>query len=104
MKKSIWKVDPSGGLSFRGYAAGQTTLFGTDTEPLADQLRERFDRNWVPVERLEDFVMSDETPYHSGRLRRNTLRRLEVEGRLDVQRPRGGTGFTANRGVRVRFK
>ena len=104
MKKSIWKVDPSGGFSFRGYAAGQTTLFGTDTEPLADQLRERFDRNWVPVERLEDFVMSDETPYHSGRLRRNTLRRLEVEGRLDVQRPRGGTGFTANRGVRVRFK
>ena len=42
MKKSIWKVDPSGGFSFRGYAVGQTMLFGTDTEPLADQLRERF--------------------------------------------------------------
>ena len=104
MKKSIWKVDPSGGFSFRGYAAGQTILFGTDTEPLADQLRERFAHGWVPVERLDDFVMSDETPYHSGLLRRYTLRRLEREDRLDVQRPRGGRGFTANRGVRVRFK
>ena len=103
MKKSIWKVDPSGGSSFRGYAAGQTTLFGTDTEPLANQLRERFGHRWVPVERLDDFVMGDETPYHSGLLRRNTLRRLEEEGRLDVRRPRGGKGFTANRGVRVRF-
>lgn len=104
MKQSIWKVDPSGGFSFRGYAAGQTTLFGTDTEPLVNQLRERFGHGWVPVERLDNFVMSDETPYHSGLLRRYTLRRLEVEGRLDVQRPRGGRGFTANRGVRVRFK
>ena len=103
MKKSIWKVDPSGGFSFRGYAVGQTMLFGTDTEPLADQLRERFAHDWVPVERLDDFVMSDETPYHSGLLRRHTLRRLEAEGRLEVQRPRGGTGFTANRGIRVRF-
>ena len=104
MKKSIWKVDPSGGFSFRGYAAGQTTLFGTDTEPLADQLKERFAHDWVAVERLDDFVMGDETTYHSGLLRRNTLRRLEAEGRLDVQRPGGGRGFTANRGVRVRFK
>lgn len=103
MKKSIWKVDPSGGFSFHGYAAGQTMLFGTDTEPLANQLKERFAHDWVPVERLDDFVMSDETPYHSGLLRQNTLRRLEAEGRLDVQRPRGGRGFTANRGVLVRF-
>ena len=104
MKKSIWKIDPSGGFSFRGYAAGQTTLFGTDTEPFAAQLRERFGHGWAPVEALDAFVMSDETPYHSGLLRQNTLRRLETEGRLDVQRPKGGKGFTVNRGVRVRFR
>ena len=104
MKKSIWKVDPSGGFSFRGYAAGQTSLFGTDTKPLADQLRARFDRSWIAVERLDDFVMSDETPYHSGLLRQRTLRRLELEDQLDVHRPHGGRGFPANRGVRVRFK
>ena len=104
MKKSIWKVDPSGGFSFRGYALGQTTLFGRNTEPLAAQLREHFGRNWVPVDRIERFVMGDETPYHTGLLRRDTLRRLERDGRLAVDRPRGGTGFVAGRGVRVRFK
>ncbi len=104
MKKSIWKVDPSGGLSFRGYALGQTTLFGTDTEPLAEQLKERFGNAWVPIEKIDDFVTSDETPYHLGLLRKNTLQRLAREGRLDVRRPGGGRGFTANRGVRVRFK
>ena len=104
MKKSIWKVDPAGGLSFRGYSAGQMTLFGKDTEPLAAELRKRFADRWVPVEDIDTFVMSDETPYHSGLLRRDTLRRLETEGRLAVRRPKGVSGFRAKRGVRVRFK
>ncbi len=104
MKRAIWKVDPSGGSSFRGYAAGQTTLFGTDTEPLARQLQANFGGGWVSVEQLDAFVTSDQTPYHSGLLRLATLRRLEAAGRLEVQRPQGGTGFPANRGVRVRFK
>ena len=103
MKRSIWKVDPAGGLSFRGYSAGQMTLFGKDTEPLAAELRERFADRWVPVEDIDTFVMSDQTPYHSGLLRRDTLRRLETEGRLAVRRPKGVSGFAAKRGVRVRF-
>lgn len=104
MKKSIWKVDPIGGFSFRGYAVGQTTLFGTDTEPLVDQLKECFGRSWVSVERLDEFIMSDETVYHSGLLRKHTLQRLERENRIDVERPKGGKGFQVNRGVRVRFR
>ena len=103
MKRSCWKVDPTGGFSFRGYAPGQTTLFGNDTEPLAEQLRNHFGYNWVPIEKVDNFVMSDRTPYHTGLLRKDTLRRLETENRLDVERPRGGSGFTKNRGVRVRF-
>lgn len=104
MKKTIWKFDPTGGFSFKGYLAGQMTLFETDTEPLVAQLRNRFGSAWVPVEQIEEFVMSDETEYHSGQLRRDTLQRLEKENRLDVTRPSGGRGFPARRGVQVRFK
>ena len=104
MKKSIWRIDPSGGFSFRGYARGQLMLFDADTEPLAAQLREHFGRDWVPVDDLDDFVMSDLTPFHSGHLRQKTLRRLEKEGRIDVIRPNGGGGFPPKRGVRLRFK
>lgn len=104
MKQSIWKIDPTGGFSFRGYAVGQTTLFGTDTEPLATQLRKHFGHAWVPVEQIEEFVMSDKTAFHSGLLRRNTLQRLETENRLSVERPTGVRGFPANRGVRARFR
>ena len=103
MKKSIWRVDPSGGFSFRGYAEGQLTLFETNTEPLAAQLSDHFGRDWVAVELLDGFVMSDLTPFHSGHLRQKTLRRLEKEGRIEVTRPNGGKGFAAQRGVRVRF-
>lgn len=104
MKASIWKVDPTGNFTFRGYVAGQSMLFQPSTEPLADQLRDEFGDDWMPVEQIEDFVMGDRTMFHKGHLRQKTLRRLESEHRIDVTRPRGGRGFPSGRGIKVRFQ
>ena len=48
--------------------------------------------------------MGDGTPFHSGHLRRDTLRPLERQGKIEVRRPQGGKGFTAGKGIRIRFK
>ena len=103
MKQAIWKADPSGGFRLKGYAGSQGLLFDTDTEPLAAQLRERFGGNATPIEDIEEFVMSDETIFHTGQLRRDTLQRLEKEGRISVIRPQGGRGFASGKGVKVSF-
>ena len=103
MKQAIWKADPSGGFRLRGYAGSQGLLFDTDTEPLAVQLRERFGNRPTSIEDIEKFVMSDETIFHTGQLRRATLQRLEREGRITVSRPQGGRGFTPGKGIKVRF-
>lgn len=104
MKSSIWKFDPSGSFSFRGYAAGQLTLFGPQTDRLARQLRETFGTQWTPMEQIETFVMGDRTPFHKGQLRRDTLQPLERAGEIDVQRPQGGRGFAVGKGIKLRFK
>ena len=103
MKSCIWKFDPSGSFSFRGYAAGQLTLFGPQTDRLARQLRETFGTEWTPIEQIEKFVMGDRTPFHKGHLRRYTLRPLESAGEIDVQRPQGGRGFPVGKGIKLRF-
>ena len=56
------------------------------------------------MQRIDDFVMSDRTPYHLGQLRRDTLRRMERDGRIEVHRPSGGKGFNTAKGDQVRFK
>lgn len=104
MKSCIWKLDPGGSFSFRAHALQFFTLFGADTDQLARQLRDEFGNQWAPIEQIEQFVMSDATPFHSGQLRRDTLQRLEREGKIDVQRPPGRKSFAPGRGIRVRFK
>ena len=104
MKASIWKVDDTGGYAFRSGVAGLPSLFAADTEPLARQLRQEFGTHWTTMQQIDDFVMSDRTPYHLGQLRRDTLRRMEVDGRIEVRRPAGGKGFNTAKGDQVRFK
>jgi len=104
MKRSIWKLDPTGTFAFRGYAVGQLTLFGPDTAQLAQQLRSKFGKNWTPIELMDDFVSGDETPFHMGHLRKETLQPLERNGEIVVSRPGGGRGFAAGRNIQVRFK
>ena len=103
MKASIWMVEPSGSYAFRGHAGQHRILFETDTEPLVSQLRSRFRSEPTPIEKIEEFVMSDSTIFHKGHLRRFTLQKLEREGRVTVIRPGGGRGFPTNRGVVVQF-
>lgn len=103
MKSAVWRVDPTGNFAFRGYVAGQSVLFGADTEPLARQLKDEFGGHWTAIERLDDFVMGDRTIYHKGQLRQKTLQRLESERRIVVRRPRGGHGFPPGKGVKVLF-
>lgn len=103
MKQAIWKADPSGDYKLRGYAGNQRLLFDTSTEPLAAQLRDHFGDGPTPIEDIEAFVMSDETMFHTGQLRRGTLQRLEKEKRIAVTRPQGGRGFANGKGIKVRF-
>ena len=104
MKASIWKVDDTGGYAFRSGVAGLSSLFAPDTQPLARQLREEFGTNWTTMQRIDDFVMGDRTPYHTGQLRRETLSPLERSGRIEVRRPSGGRGFNADKGIQIRFR
>lgn len=103
MKQAIWQAESSGSYRLSGFAGKQRTLFDASTEPLAEQLRERFGDKLTPIEDIDAFVMSDETIYHKSHLRQKTLQRLEKEGRISVNRPQGGRGFPQDKGIKVRF-
>lgn len=103
MKQALWTAEPSGSFAIRGYAAQQTILFKPGMEPLVQQLKSRFGSSDTPIEKIDDFVMSDETIYHSGQLRKNTLTPLEKEGRITVIRPNNNRGFPTGKGITIRF-
>ena len=71
-----------GNSSFRGYVAGQSLLFEPSTEPLAEQLKEEFGGVWVPIERIEEFVMGDRTMFHKGHLRQKRYSRSNAKNEL----------------------
>lgn len=105
MKQAIWKVAPDGSFEFRGHNRLQGVLFGpeVDTTPLRLQLRERFGNIPTPIEAIEQFLMTDETVFHTSHLRRKTLQPMEKDGHIHVHRPPGGRGFTNGKGITVRF-
>lgn len=103
MKQAIWRAEPDGSFNIRGYAADQQLLFETDMEPLVKQLKEHFGGSDISIEQIEDFVKSDNTIYHSGQLRRDTLMPLEKEGRITVTRSCSNRGFQNGRGITIRF-
>ena len=105
MKQAIWKIVPDGSFGFRGHNQNQMVLFApdVDTDPLARQLKQRFGNTYTSVETIEQFVMTDETVFHTGHLRQKTLRPLEKDGRIRVNRPSGGRGFTNGKGVTISF-
>ena len=106
MKQSIWKVAPLGNYQFRGAKVGQLAFEGglVDTKRLEADLQNRFgNEKAVRIERLEEFVKSDETDFHSGHLKTKTLKPMEDAGRLEVvssSRKRRGA-FPA--GTTIRF-
>lgn len=102
MKKSIWKEQPSGSYRLRAHANRQLLLFKAGTEPLAEQLQREFGDGWVRVETVEEFVMGDETPFHTGHLRRKTLTKMLSDGRLE-KRPTTVRGLPSGKGIEIRF-
>ena len=105
MKKAMWRVAPNGDYRFVGGNQDQVP-FGegiVDFNELQKQLVDRFHGNgWIPMDEIEDFVMSDETLFHSGHLRKRALAPMEQARVIEVIRPKGGQGFPTE-GTKIRF-
>lgn len=85
MKGAMWKIDPSGEYRFEDSFAGQEVLFEDEnaTGPLRDYLLEHYAGKTVPIQQLVDHVI-DETPFHSGQVRRQTLAPMQREGLISA--------------------
>jgi hypothetical protein len=85
MKGAMWKIDPSGEYRFEDNLAGQDVLFEDEnaTGPLRDHLLENYAGKTVPIQQLVDHVI-DETPFHSGQVRRQTLAPMQREGLISA--------------------
>lgn len=105
MKKAMWRVAPNGDYRFVGGNQNQTA-FGegiVDYGELQRQLADKFhERGWVPMDEIEDFVMSDSTLFHSGQLRSRALVPMEDAGVIEVSRSTGSSGFPTD-GTMVSF-
>ena len=107
MKQAIWKVAPFGDFKFRGGHVGQLTLgegfvdFGVLEKALHDQF---FYKGWQEIQDVEDFVKSDATDFHSGHLRVKTLKPMEKNGKIEVNRPPGKRAGTFTPGTRIPFR
>ncbi len=106
MKQAIWKVAPFGDFKFRGSQLGQMILgsTGVDFSPLERTLQEHFrSKGWIAVRDVEDFVKSDATDFHSGHLKRSTLKPMEANGKIEVQPGTRKKSGTYPKGTVLRF-
>lgn len=105
MKQAIWKVAP-GDFEFHGTRSTQMTL-GLDTvdyRPLQTALQTRFrGKGWVTVDQVEEFVGSDQTDFHTGHLRKQTLVPMEDQGLIEIDPATRKKKHTYPEGVRIRF-
>ncbi len=88
MKQAIWKIAPFGDYKFKSGILNQYTLgeSGVDFSLFENSLLERFaGQGWQKIESVEDFVKSDATHFHSGHLKRKTLRPMESAGKVEVK-------------------
>ena len=86
MKEAIWKADPSGDYSFRGGEQAQISFLEPNFAPLQEALQERFEAaGWVSIKKIEEFVRSDATIFHTGQMRSQALIPMERAGRIEVK-------------------
>lgn len=106
MKEAIWKVDRSGGYTFRA-SDGQQFEIGLEQPNfsiLRKQLLQKFgDGNHYTIESIEAFMQSDETPFHENHLRKHALTELEKQGLLIVEGERA-RAFTYPSGKQLRLR
>jgi three-Cys-motif partner protein len=97
MKQAIWGVAPFGDFKFVGTRSGQLVLGMTqpNVKPLEEIVCAQFGgAGWIRIEEVVEFVGSDATEYHTGHLKRTTLKPMEDRGAIIVQdgtRNRRGT-------------
>ena len=105
MKQSIWKVAPLGDFKFRGDRLNQFMIDVNiaDHKILANQLKNRFrSEGRIAIQDITDFVKSDATLFHSGHLKRKTLKTMEENEQIEVESARNKK-FTYPDGTRIRF-
>ncbi len=90
MKEAIWSATEGSPFRFYGDQTQQMMFSSDFTEDIhlprfADEIRVAFGgRGAVSVEDITRFAKSDETIFHSGQVRRKTLRPMEKRGELTV--------------------
>jgi three-Cys-motif partner protein len=106
LKQAIWKIAPFGDFAFHGTRSQQLTLglrtpdFGPLRAALGKQFRKK---GWLPIDRVENFVGSDSTDYHTGQLRTGALVPMEDGGQLEVDETSRIRRHTYPAGTRIRF-
>jgi three-Cys-motif partner protein len=104
MKKAIWKIVPSGNYRFVGTNSPQLTLSinSPNYDPLKKILQDRFiGKGWIGIEEIIDFVVSDETDYHSGQVKTTVLKPMEKNKEIECKdRTRD---FTYPEGTKIKF-
>ena len=80
MKDAMWSLDPIQGHSFTGSAGAQNVLFTLepDVTPLRKAILEQFAGRTVPVETIEEFVITS-TDYKKSHYKGQVLKVLEME-------------------------
>ena len=93
MKRSMWKVDPSGEFQFSDFtdASKQIPLFNPepDYQWLRDIITYEFRRTEVAVEVLTEWVVA-ETSFLSTHIKKQVLTPMEKEGAVSVVKPKPG--------------
>jgi hypothetical protein len=95
MKKAMWKADPEGGQVFSDRTnldSGQMVLIQptANVSPLKRLLQQRFrDRGWIDIGDVEKFVLFDTAYSEQLHLKTVTLKPMELDKIVDVDRPKG---------------
>ena len=87
MKQAIWKVAPFGDYVFRSHRSGQRILGDEviDFAPLKKSLTDKFrGQEWVDIGTIMDFVASDATEFHTGRLKKGALVPMEESNQIRI--------------------
>ena len=84
-----------------GWAADLERDLGLSVAALQASFR---GKGWVTVEKLEEFVASGQTDFHTGHLREHGLVPLERAGQLEVDSRRTRTLVYPKGKTRVRFR
>jgi hypothetical protein len=106
MKEAIWKVAPFGGFAFRGTRSKQLPLGleSVDFAPLRKALQDRFrGKGFVTIERVAEFVGSDQTDFYTRQLKTPVLVPMETEKLIDVDPGTRKKRRTYPDGTKIRF-